>query len=300
MGRGPAVALAQALVDHLSRTAGVRALAIKGPVLAAQGLRDRRTSSDADVLVEPASVPVVREALLRCGWQVRYEREMPYLLERHSITLLHPGWPVDIDLHWYFPGLHAGPEEAFEHLWGHRSEIELAGRQVSCLDLVGNAVIAALHCERHPTAEGRRRELAGLVARVAAQPEDVRIQVRDLAVATRSATVLAEFLAGIGVPVDGDDLTPAEERRWRRYTQTHELGSTGAWLAGLGTGSWGDRVRTAVRALWPSAAELSRIHPHLAPLGRRDRMRLRAARWRRGAAALGPTLQRFAHKEDRS
>lgn len=292
-GRGPAVALAHALVDHLARHVGVRALAIKGPVLTAHGLRDRRTSSDADVLVDPAGLPLLQDALVGCGWQVRYERAMPYLLERHSVPLVHPGWPVDIDLHRYFPGCHAEPAVAFERFWEHRAEVVLAGRPVRSLDLVGSTLVAGLHCLRHPASPHRQRELAALVRRVHDQPVAVREEVRALAVATRSASVLAPLLQDLAVAPVSADLTPAELVRWRRYTHTHEYGSTGAWLAGLSTGGWRTRVRTAVRAIWPSAAELAQVHPHLAPLGRRDRLRLRAARWRRGAAAFLPTLQRL-------
>jgi len=286
LGRGPASILAQTLVDHVARDAGVRALAVKGPLLSRLGLRPPRVSSDADALVEPARVALVRAGLEERGWQIRYEREMPFLLARHSVTMVHPQWPVDIDLHWYFPGLHAEPDEVFERLWERRMEMVLAGRTVRCLDVPGNIVVAAAHCLRYPTSPIRQREFAELVTRVAAQPQEVLDDVVALATATRCLSVLRDFWVQLGMRVPEDDLSVDELRRWLRYTGTHERGSTGAWLAALSRGGPLQRIRVAARALWPSSAELAAMHPRVEQATRRQRLGLRAARWRRGLSAV--------------
>jgi Uncharacterised nucleotidyltransferase len=292
--RSPAVELAQALVEHLATSAGVRVLALKGPVLAHHGLRDRRASSDADVLVEPGAEEWLQAALAARGWTVRFEREMPAILERHSVTLLHPRWPVDIDLHWYFPGLHAAPAAAFEALWEHRQTIQLAHRDVTCLDLPASALIAAVHCVRYPQSGRHRRELEQIRARVGPEPEAVEA-FSALARRTRSAGVLADVLADLGVAPGPTDLTRAEQQRWQHYTETHEWGSTGAWLHGLKGGSLPDRLHTVARAVWPDRAELAAMRPATdataAPMTVRQRWSLRARRWQRALTALGPTLR---------
>lgn len=289
--RRPAVALAHALVQHVAAQADIRVIALKGPVLALHGLRPDRASSDADVLVEPGREGDVQRALSDHGWRVRFERAMPYLLERHSVPLLHPQWPVDIDLHWYFPGLHADPAAAFEALWVRRASIELAHRPVVALDLVGSAVVAAAHCARYPRNPSRRAELDHITERLRSEPVAVRHELLALARELRCATVLHDFLAGLDVEVGHPDLSPAERQRWRQYATTHELGSTGAWLHGMTTGRVRDRVRTALRAVWPTALELQQLDPTSGALPLRRRMALRFERWRRGLAAVPDTVR---------
>jgi hypothetical protein len=267
---------------------GIRVLALKGPVLAHHGLRPARVSSDADVLVDPDRQEALRLVLEARGWQIRFEREMPHLLERHSVTLLHPGWPVDIDLHWYFPGFHGEPGEVFGVLWEHRVQVELAHRQVTCLDLPASALVAALHCARYPHSRVRQRELHHVRERLRSAPPGTIGEVAELARLTRSSTVLADFLTDLGVAPTGTDLSPEELSRWRRYTETHELGSTGAWLSALSSGRLVDRLRMIGRAVWPSAAELQRMHPDLGPLDAGRRWRLRLVRLGRWASAVRP------------
>lgn len=292
--RRAAVDLAQALVDHVAAEAQIRVLALKGATLEHHGLRRPRTSSDADVLVAPGSGAELERLLARSGWQVRYERDVPAILPRHSTTLLHPRWPIDLDLHWYFPGLHADPEEAFETLWRHREAIVLAGREVTCLDLPASALVAAVHCARYPRSAPHQHELAQIEARLAAET-DGAAAVAALARETRAVSVLRTLLRDLGQDPGPDDLSADERETWRRYTATHEWGSTGAWLQALSSGTVRQRLGTVGSALWPDRLELERSavpgEVEAGGLSRRRRWRLRSHRWRRALGAIVPTLR---------
>ncbi|MBO9704835.1 MAG: nucleotidyltransferase family protein, partial [Arthrobacter sp.] len=121
-----ATPLAYAMVDRLARTNGIRVLAIKGPVLAAMGLRPRKVSSDADILVEPDRMAELCAVLESKGWRDREVRFSPSILDPHSRTLIHPEWPCDIDVHSYFPGFFGPAEDVFDVLWEGRVSVSMA------------------------------------------------------------------------------------------------------------------------------------------------------------------------------
>src|ERR1700712_2758686 len=97
------VALAHALVGAVANHEGVRVLFFKGPVANTQGIRPARSSSDVDVLVDPACRETLIEALKPYGW---YRREMwvgGHLFPLHAVNLMNDQWPCDIDAHDRYP-----------------------------------------------------------------------------------------------------------------------------------------------------------------------------------------------------
>ncbi|AAT89622.1 hypothetical protein Lxx18920 [Leifsonia xyli subsp. xyli str. CTCB07] len=112
-----AVPLAHALVREVAERNGIRILFVKGPVLAAQGLRAPRVSVDVDVWADPARFDDLIAALREFGWTRRAESRSWQLFITHSVTLVRSGWPCDIDVHDRFPGAFADPQLVFETLW---------------------------------------------------------------------------------------------------------------------------------------------------------------------------------------
>ncbi len=82
------VPLAHTLVDRVARDQGIRALLIKGPILAIQGLREPRQSGDVDVLCEPARVRDLTDALGDLGWEVFNEDPVTPEICRSCLRLL--------------------------------------------------------------------------------------------------------------------------------------------------------------------------------------------------------------------
>lgn len=149
-----AVPLASALVDHTASRAGVRTLLIKGASLEHHGLRPPRTSADVDVLVDPVGLDDLLAALAGLGWKRRSDvfptqRDAP-----HAITLVHPEWPCDLDVHRFFPGFLADPAAVFDALWTSSTRIRIAHVLCRIPDAVHSALIYKLNLLRSGDALG--------------------------------------------------------------------------------------------------------------------------------------------------
>lgn len=290
LGIGDAVALAQALVDFGAEARGVRALAIKGPQLARHGLRAERASSDADVLVEPGGATAMEDFLAAAGWRRRYERpDQPHILGPHSVTLLHPRWPCDIDLHTRYPGIFADDTRAFDLLWDHRESFELAGRTVQGLDLPAAALIVGLHGARHPSSPRHRAELESVAARLRAVP-GAADAMHALGAQLRALEPLQPLTTLLGAepldPAPVDQLSAAERRQWQILRATHDSGSLGAWLVELTGARWRDRPRLVLRALVVPRSELSALRTDGRPVTIAESAAHHLGRLRRGLASL--------------
>ncbi|MGP9659994.1 nucleotidyltransferase family protein [Arthrobacter sp. AOP36-C1-22] len=141
------VLLSGALVARICEDLQIRILFVKGPVAAQMGVRAPGDSGDIDLLVEPGSTQTVVEGLAIRGWQLR-SSEDNVAHPIHSVTMFHPRWPTDIDIHFSFPGIEAPAASYFPMLWEHRQVFGIAGRPVFGLDLAGATIIQALHALR--------------------------------------------------------------------------------------------------------------------------------------------------------
>ncbi|MBO0982886.1 nucleotidyltransferase family protein [Rathayibacter sp. SD072] len=208
-----AVHLAHALAAHLAESQGVRALFIKGPTAHAQGIRERRVSSDVDVIVHPLDVDAFVTALTGHGWRVRPERFAPRAYPVHSITLFHPRWPCDIDVHDRYPGFFADPERVFDVLWEARESVEIAHRGVTVPSPMAGAIIVALHALKDPLLARSASEARGVIALLGSLDEPSRDDLIRLVERTRSVYPLRTILDAVNIRAT-DDLTAAERRIW--------------------------------------------------------------------------------------
>jgi len=233
-----AVPLGYALVSRIAAQAGIRCLAIKGPVLEAQGLREGHTSIDVDVWVDPARRDDLVAALAAVGWKNRIPNTTAQIVPLHSETLAHPLWPAEIDVHDRFPGFLAEPQDVFEVLWERRTTAKLGEVPVAATDVLGSALVALLHVLRDPArraaeAQGLRERLFRLLAE--SQVDELcRLALR---------TVCAETV----LPALGRDHAVVEMIRnpaaeaWALRTQASDMHSVG-WVYEL--------TRTPLRR-WP-------------------------------------------------
>ncbi|MDN4641967.1 nucleotidyltransferase family protein [Agreia sp. PsM10] len=285
LGMREAVTLAHVLTSSVARQNDIRLLSIKGPTLAAHGLRDDRYYADADVFVDPSRLNDFVALLNARGWVERFERPTARILADHSVTLVHPLWPCDIDVHWYFPGYFAAPQDVFDMLWSRRMSMPLAGASIVMPDLTASASIAALHYLRHPHSSRHQEEMAELTRRLIALG-DQRILDDLLRLAERGGApdAQADFLMSLGLSVPDLSFDPVHRAQWFAYVETHDDGSTGAWLLELGGVGWRAKLPELWRALFPSSAELRAAHGGVEmSLGERTRTRL--SRIRKGVRA---------------
>ena len=263
--RGKAAALASAWVSYQADKLGVRMLVIKGPGAAYLGLRDARLSADVDVLVEPGGISALVERCKIAGWVERFAPTAPEIQESHSITLIHPGWPIDLDLHKYWPGFLADRTQVFNDLWLHRLTWNQAAVDVHLPDVASTALILALHSLRRPRAERKSATLEILAkkARHVMGP-DVSEILLDRCRSLGCMETARPFLEMTGASYPNDDHQYADSlRRWRLTAET--TGHTDAWMLAIMAAPF--RVKPALlwRALFPSEAELRGLHPELSP-----------------------------------
>lgn len=249
------LAYAQAL-DAAERL-NIRALGIKGPVTTAFGYNDRRTSSDADVMVDESRVLEYIDELNRLGWQQRPHWRVPSIFPPHSLTLFHEHWPVDIDVHVTFPGCFGAHDTVFEALWSRHDRISIAGVSCRVTDAVGTAFIALLHALRHPNSAKQRAIHDRVVAAFEARDsfvDDVR-ELARLAIEAGATEALGDDLKNWRV----EDLPETNEHNaklWKLYTETHEAGSVAGWLVQLRKTPLHRRPALLKRALVPSKSDL--------------------------------------------
>nr|WP_232523342.1 nucleotidyltransferase family protein [Nocardioides sp. MAH-18] len=280
-----AVPLACALVDHVARSQGIRALCVKGPVLTAQGLRPAYSSGDVDVLVDPARAPDLVHALRDRGWEHRPDDAAPSVLGEFAGTLRHPTWPCELDLHHRFPGFLAPPEVVFEELWERRVTVRVAGRSVQAPDPAAHSVIAGLNYIRDLASQDRVVELDALAAAVAAHPEIEGTDLVTIAEATGAETTLRPLFQRVGVDVPDRDPRYADGLDTWLVQATSTSSTSVGWLYALTREPWRRRPSLLWRAAWPAAGSL-RVKHDRPDASTRELLALRWRRLSRGVAAL--------------
>ncbi|WP_372727432.1 nucleotidyltransferase family protein [Nocardioides sp.] len=275
------------MVARVACDTGVRALAIKGPILGLQGLRGSKMSRDVDFLVHPRDMRSLVGALRRVGWFVDDGFRAPSVTRSHSIVMRHAEWPCEIDLHHRFPGFLASPDFVFEFLWECRTSAELAGASMACCDVMTHGSLAALHYIRDRATGSRSSEFDELLAgmdRQLTSADKVELGAR---VARLGATeTLRSVLELLDVPVEAaaEFDTDAEMLEWRLAVNATTLTSLG-WvvaLRGSGLRRWPSILW---QAAWLNEADLRRAEPSLG-LGRAPLLVARMRRLGRGLRAL--------------
>ena len=143
------IVLSAALISHVAAECNIRVLLIKGPAATLVGARPVRPSLDIDVLLQRSDLKALLAALEQRGWAARIP-EVSEAFPEHSTTLINPGWPSDIDVHWRFPGFYEKESVVFERLWTARESVELGGRPVWTLSHNDALLVTLLHALRSP------------------------------------------------------------------------------------------------------------------------------------------------------
>ena len=284
---------------RVAEDAGIRVLFIKGPILAMQGLRPERPSVDVDVLVDPSRFDEMQERLREVGWRIEVPSTGPHVMTFHSKAYRHDNWPCEIDVHDRFPGFFADPQDVFEALWARRTTATIAGRDVPCPDVLGNAAIAALHSLRDPSYERSRRDLAFMTEVLGEGLDQGQLrELAELAVATGASDTLRPFLDAIGAPMLGEGATPTKDlEAWQIRTSS----------SGVKTVAYVYQLKHAPKRQWLpilwhglvlTEAEIRRSQPDAAP-GAWGLFKARVRRLRWGLADL-PRAARIVWQRQRA
>lgn len=282
-----ALELAAALAGFVAEEAGISLLAIKGPVLAAQGLRPARIYADVDVWVRVAEAEQFVELLAERGWHERVPDWFSDRVRSHSVTLIHDRWPCDIDVHLRFPGFLASDDVVFDALWDARVEVEVAGRRIPATGPAGSAAILALHSLRQMWDDSKVGEYDYLLKQLADEPQTVDGLLDLAAVAGANETLAPLFRSLDVIPRSGFRATGRQVREWTNRRAHHSR--TGQWISYLKQTPVRRWPRELATVLWPSPTQYLQDHPS-ASTARLALFRGRMARLAKGASGVGHIL----------
>jgi hypothetical protein len=256
---------------------------IKGLVAEEHRLRPSRTSADVDVLVDPAGFDELIEALRLRGWHERVHLWLFDRLEEHSMTLIHDQWPIDIDVHRYFPGFLLPAEQVFDELWSRRQELTVAGQPVDGTDAAAASAIVALHALRWMHSERNIREFDFLVEHLRSQPA-VTAELLQVAARTGSSETLTPLFERLGVArVEGPRPPSGALAAWnRRAAHPSRTGEWFSYFLRTPKRAW---PRELTQVLWPARDLYRQDHPGV-PNTTGALFAARIARLRNGAGGL--------------
>lgn len=235
------------MVQRLAESAGIRALFIKGPATVLQGLREPKTSCDVDVLVSPAQLELILEALGDRGWRQRPVNPDSRTFPRHSVTVHHPEWPCCIDVHYRFPGMEYPAADCFEVMWSATNSCKLAGIDLRVPSPPLGILILALHALRSPQLPELIQELELLSHLTTTR--SYAPAVLKLASETGALGAARPFLEGMLQPGDAP-AWPEASREWRNRSIPNQPGV--ARLTVLLQAPWPDRFALLCGALFPT------------------------------------------------
>jgi Uncharacterised nucleotidyltransferase len=135
--------------------AGIRALAYKGPALAAALYGDvaLREMSDLDILVDPASLAAAREVLLSLGYRPHFQhsrkQEEARLRSDCECEFSSADGKMMVDLHWAITERHLAPRFNFEELWDRRRVVSLGNQSVPTFSAEDTTLLLAVHGGKH-------------------------------------------------------------------------------------------------------------------------------------------------------
>lgn len=277
-----AVALGTALVSHIAQAQGIRALVVKGPLATQLCLRPKESSSDVDVLVEPQSFNQLVQILATFGWQHRYNFPgHPQIVDQHSVSLTHPQWPCDIDIHHTWPGFFVDSEFAFDRLWDDKMELSIAHQPVYLPGIVHHCLIMALHALREPHSSRGRSQYPFIIGFLRTQysgtsaEQDLIREIESL----ECTFPLSPLIEDLDLDIEVDTPAPEAMRLWNIRSQ-HQASLT--WVFAFTEAPLRKKPSVIWRAIFPHGAALRYKFPDLTS----QRFGLFKAWWKRLFLAL--------------
>jgi hypothetical protein len=201
----------------------------------------------------------------------------------HSVHYVHHGWPIDLDLHYNFPGFLAAERTVFDALWERRTESAVAEVGVPTADRLGHVLVTGLHALRDPNAPRSRADLVFLGAVVSAMDRNEAQDLVDLAVATGSERTAAPILVASGLASPTRSATVDDSHLWEWRTRQQRRPGALIWLQELRETPRRELPGVVRRALFPDRDQLV-SSLSLPDANRWTFVRLRVERLVRGAA----------------
>jgi Uncharacterised nucleotidyltransferase len=211
-------------IDEALSSAGVKALALKGPALAVQAYGElaARQSADLDILVRRDELPRIAGVLAGRGYRARrYESgAVDFGFFRSFEDQFEKQGGLLIDLHLtlapiYFP---FRPDE--EAVWRNAVAVEIDGRPIKTLAPDDHLMFSLAHATKHGWGWGSLRAMADIAALSATGRVDWDRDEREMerlgcARMTRLGALLAHAFAGAPVPASVLERAVSDPRTMR-------------------------------------------------------------------------------------
>ena len=251
-GVGEANQLLRAQVAQESRRLGIDAVILKGRALSVHGLGEESVSFDVDVLTTSEGASRLAAVMTDKGWLPRPWDDPDGIFPQHSSTYYHPHWPVDLDIHFRFPGCEAPTDRVVAALLADSVHVVEAGLPVPTTGLEGSVVIAWLNALRHPTDRRSIATLENLRQRV-----PTRIELAPIMSLAGHLGALAALAPALREAYPGEDLgeVPEPSRNWLTYS--HHTESASIRIEHLLMVPMSSIPKVVMRALWPSRRALA-------------------------------------------
>lgn len=290
---GASAVLLTASVARVAAHHGVRLLAIKGVAATIYGLRRPRGSSDVDVIVSPLDFDPFVAALEKRGWVRRAHDPDTGTFPLHGVSMFHPGWSADLDIHFRYPGIEQPPLEVFEMLWSQRTTVWCGNQPTPIPGLADSILIGAVHAIRSIWADSHRAEFNFLIERCSNM--DVELLTSRAREVGALATARPFFERLLPMRVDIDWGEPSEE--WRMRTMFPEAIDRRALL--WKQASWRERLTKLRHAVFPPVSALVKQTTR-SSLRPGELIASYLARWGRGLRVLPRGLVTLARETRRT
>lgn len=143
-------------VMELFEKQGVRAISLKGPILARSLYGDisLRTSKDLDILINLEDIETAETILVNGGYEKEgiadsLSAKQKDILNRanHHIIYFNKKLNIEIELHWRY--FYESYNFRFEELWASKIEAEIFSKRINVLSAEENFLFLAFHGSKH-------------------------------------------------------------------------------------------------------------------------------------------------------
>lgn len=271
------------MVARVAEDAGVRALAIKGPIDVVHGFKQASSSVDVDYLVDPQGIDVLLSRLRANGWGRGRPMTGAMVVPMHSTPVSHSAWPCEFDVHHEFPGFLAPAQGVFDALWDRRSRQSVARVPVWALDEVAAGLVSMLHLLRD--VHDRQSELSHLLTVLGER--GLGSDLADLAHQTSATLTAAPGLLRLGIDLPRETFNEQDSELWDAWwvrTRTRNAPVVAA-VHQFGRTPWRRKPALFFQLLWLTDEEVLAQFPQYRT-ARLGRHRARVWRLMRGAGRL--------------
>lgn len=245
----PVHELVYALLERVAVQSRIRIVFIKGPTLHAQGLRERSHSGDVDCWVEPGSELRFARAMQEWGWTPAVSAFTGTRV-LHSLTLRANDWGCAIDVHSWFPGMSASPQDSFDAVYQAAERRQFASFDGLTPSREFHAVVGALNEVRPILGHNPEQRHVDAAANILSHGGTSTLSTAKL-VGAEYALARAFEAAFPEHSLDLLDAPVPPDWAWRQQRSILR-----AYLAALKIVPLRDRPRIVFRALWPTAESL--------------------------------------------